>query len=110
MSAISKNVAQVIKSNDINKLSKASYQFISIMSGFIAHYDINGFKYEYSNVSKLLHDIATSMDISDKERYIRDPFFNNPEKTIGRGKNEQTYQDYYRNKYEVLAELEALTR
>jgi hypothetical protein len=110
MNKVSKNIAQVIKSNDINKLNKTGYDFVMNMSGFIAHYDINGFKYEYSSVSKLIHDIATSMDVSDKERYIRDPFFNNPEKTIGRGKNIQTYQEYYRNKYEVLAELEELTR
>lgn len=104
MSNVSRNIELVFKTNDITKLNKTGYNFVMNMSGFIAHYNLYGFQDEYQFVGDLLNDIANSMDISSKERYINDSFFNNPDKTIGN----QTYKDYYRQKYETLAELEQL--
>lgn len=46
---IVKNIVAACK--DINKLNGTGYKFINLASGFLAHYDINGFKsfyYEYS--------------------------------------------------------------
>ena len=44
-----KNVLAACK--DINKLNKRGYDFLNLASGFIAHYDINGFKAHYSEHS-----------------------------------------------------------
>lgn len=42
---------------DINKLNKTGYDFLYLASGFIAHYDINGFKAYYSEPGSLQRDI-----------------------------------------------------
>jgi hypothetical protein len=46
---IAKNVIAACK--DINKLNKTGYDFINIASGFIAHYNLEGFKAYYSEHS-----------------------------------------------------------
>lgn len=58
--AISRNVIAACK--DIEKLSRAGYKFLYLCSGFIAHYDIEGFKAHYSEPGSLQADI---------ERYAR---------------------------------------
>lgn len=45
----SKNVLAACK--DINKLNKRGYDFLYLASGFIAHYNIDGFKAYYSEHS-----------------------------------------------------------
>jgi hypothetical protein len=42
---------------DIEMLNNTGYKFIMSCSGFIAHYDLNGFKSTYSNDRELIHDI-----------------------------------------------------
>ena len=42
---------------DINKLNGTGYKFINTASGFIAHYNIDGFKAYYSNEGKLQRTI-----------------------------------------------------
>ena len=50
-------VSNVIKAcGDIEKLNSTGYKFLYLCSGFIAHYDINGFKAYYSENS-LIDDI-----------------------------------------------------
>jgi hypothetical protein len=44
-----KNVVAACK--DINKLNKRGYNFLYLCSGFIAHYNIHGFKDYYSQYS-----------------------------------------------------------
>jgi hypothetical protein len=51
---ISKNVLAAC--NDITKLNKTGYNFLCLCSGFIAHYDLEGFKAYYSEHS-LHYDI-----------------------------------------------------
>lgn len=46
---IAKNVLAACK--DITKLNKTGYDFLSQANGFIAHYDLEGFKAYYSDVS-----------------------------------------------------------
>lgn len=46
---IAKNVLAACK--DINKLNKTGYNFLYLASGFIAHYDLEGFKAYYSEHS-----------------------------------------------------------
>jgi hypothetical protein len=46
--AVVKNFRKVIEARDINLMSKELYQFLNLYCGFIAHYDINGFKETYA--------------------------------------------------------------
>lgn len=46
---IVKNLVAACK--NIEKLNGTGYNFIYLASGFIAHYDINGFKHHYSDGS-----------------------------------------------------------
>lgn len=46
---IAKNVLAACK--DINKLNKTGYNFLYLASGFIAHYNLEGFKAYYSEHS-----------------------------------------------------------
>jgi hypothetical protein len=45
---------------DINKLNKRAYKFLYLSNGFIAHYDINGFKSFYSDSNSLKQDIVNN--------------------------------------------------
>ena len=45
---------------DINKLNKAGYDFLYLASGFIAHYNIDGFKTYYSEPGSLQADIEVN--------------------------------------------------
>lgn len=42
---------------DINKLNKTGYNFLYLASGFIAHYNIDGFKDYYEDPGMLRDDI-----------------------------------------------------
>ena len=46
--AVVRNFQQVIAQRDINHMKRELYQFLNLHCGFIAHYDINGFKSVYS--------------------------------------------------------------
>lgn len=52
---ISRNVIAACR--DIRKLNGTGYRFIMNCSGFIAHYDIEGFKAAYSEPGSLQRDI-----------------------------------------------------
>jgi len=55
-------VKNVIRSlEDIESLNRTGYNFLYLASGFIAHYDINGFKAYYS-------DHSLEQDILDNAR------------------------------------------
>jgi hypothetical protein len=45
--AVIRNFKEVIESRDIDRMSKELYHFLTLYCGFIAHYDINGFKATY---------------------------------------------------------------
>jgi len=73
--ALLNNLNLVLKTGDINKLNKPTYTHISLMSGFIAHYDLHGFRGYYECTSDLIRDLANSADFRNPEREIRDPWF-----------------------------------
>lgn len=52
---IASNIAAACR--DIEKLNATGYKFISLASGFIAHYDLHGFKAAYSAPGSLQADI-----------------------------------------------------
>ena len=88
---IKTNIAKVISKGDINLLNQDTYKFINILSGFIAHYDIDGFKDYYSNFNTFLDDLRNSFDILNPQRYNYDQFFS---------KSDQ--KEYYNQKCEVI--------
>jgi len=49
MISVIKNFQEVIETRNIDKMNKELYQFLNLYCGFIAHYDINGFKDTYRN-------------------------------------------------------------
>ena len=51
------SIRKVMKTGDINNLTKLAYKFLYLASGFIAHYNLGGFCDEYADVEKLRFDI-----------------------------------------------------
>jgi hypothetical protein len=49
MIAVIKNFQEVIETRDISRMNKELYEFLNLYCGFIAHYDINGFKATYKS-------------------------------------------------------------
>ena len=47
MLSVIKNFQEVIESKDISRMTRELYEFLILYCGFIAHYDINGFKATY---------------------------------------------------------------
>lgn len=45
--AVIRNFKEVIENRDIDRMNKELYEFLTLNCGFIAHYDINGFKATY---------------------------------------------------------------
>lgn len=66
---ITGNVNQVFKSHNINKLNKGAYDFIIQHMGFIAHYDIQGFRREYADLRQFARLLQTSEYSSDDYNY-----------------------------------------
>jgi hypothetical protein len=97
--AIIANIEKVIRTKNIELLRKSSYDFLYLMSGFIAHYDINGFKDHYSDVDDLINDIRNSVDITDPERMVRDKWFEN-----------EYGEAYCNSKAEIFRALNKLTK
>ena len=69
------NIELVFKTGDSQKLSKESYEFLYLMSDFIAHYDINGFRHHYSDVRDLIEKLDSDYYISDADRLETDGDF-----------------------------------
>ena len=49
MIPVIKNFQKVIENRDINIMNKELYEFLNLCCGFIAHYNINGFKDTYKS-------------------------------------------------------------
>jgi hypothetical protein len=52
------SIRKVFETNDINHLSSSAYKFLSLSSGFIAHYNLFGFRDAYANVHDLKRELA----------------------------------------------------
>jgi hypothetical protein len=104
MNTVAKSVVTAAKTGDMTKLTKKAYDFVYILSGFIAHYNYYGF-IDYYQDGGFKQDLLSSMDLQNWQRYLTDGFFTSEEKTIGRGKNEQTYKEYYGTKAAILQEI-----
>lgn len=69
------NLREILSIEDSTLMTKETYNFLYLMSGFIAHYNLYGFIAYYQDTAKLLRDLGNSTDIKDPKRIIRDPFF-----------------------------------
>jgi hypothetical protein len=96
--SIINNLKKIIKTNDIDHLTKSSYNFFYLLSGFIAHYDLQGFKGYYNNVTNFLNDLKNSSDIKNPNYYIDDKFF----------QKDDYSKDYYTSKSETLQAIKNL--
>ena len=74
---ILKSIEQIFKHNDISYLTNDAYKFIMNMSGFIAHYNIHGFKDEYEDVSTFIHDLMICSDVVRPGREVDVTWFQN---------------------------------
>ena len=66
---IVKNLVSACK--DINKLNGTGYKFIYLASGFIAHYNIDGFKSYYSNAGKLQRTIEENAQYNQWKNFSK---------------------------------------
>ena len=62
---IKKNIYKVFRYKDIEHLNLDSYNLLYGLSGFIAHYDINGFKDYYKDLRVLINDLKRSYDLTN---------------------------------------------
>ena len=62
--AIINNLQLVFKTGDIEKLNGSTYDFLYLLSGFIAHYDLYGFRAYYQDLRELIKDLQDSHDIA----------------------------------------------
>lgn len=85
---------RVFATSDIEKLTTSAYRFIHLASGFIAHYNIVGFRDYYSNVSQLRAEIIEN---------------ENANRWLNFRQGEKNY-DYYMSKAAVYKEIAALAR
>lgn len=51
------SVRKVMQTGEIEYLTKAAYNYLYLASGFIAHYNLHGFRDYYSDVENLRRDI-----------------------------------------------------
>ena len=62
---IKKNIYKVFRYKDIEHLNLDSYNLLYGLSGFIAHYNINGFKDYYKDLRVLINDLRGSYDLTN---------------------------------------------
>ena len=65
------SVERVFKTRDTSKLTKAAYQRLYLLSGFIAHYDLGGFQHAYRETSRLAKDILSAYEVNNPDHYMQ---------------------------------------
>ena len=86
---ILKSLKKVFDKRDIKYLSEEAYDFVENISGFIAHYNKNGFKDYYSDFDLFIKDLRNSTDILNPEYYLEEFFMKRD-------------PQYYQDKVEIL--------
>lgn len=89
--AIVASVQRVFNGVGIDALTKNAYQFITLHMGFIAHYDLNGFKYAYEDLKEFSKALLTS-------EYSRDEHYNLRE--ADRQENDTDFKKWYGEAYQ----------
>jgi len=81
--SVMRNFKKIIESRDIGHMKKELYEFFHLHCGFIAHYDINGFKATYSRPEDFADVFIRHFD--SEHRYFDGayPCHDNPYKGTG---------------------------
>lgn len=58
------SIRKVFKTGDIDYLTKGAYNFLYLSSGFIAHYNIYGFREEYRDVDYFRRRILDNQPVN----------------------------------------------
>lgn len=95
--AIIKSLTAVFEKQDINELSLDAYRFVINISGFIAHYNIDGFKSNYQDLRSFADCLLTSSDVLRPDYYIDDKYF-----------SEGAQAEYYAKKSAILRAIPAI--
>ena len=69
--ALEQNVALVFRTGAIGKLNGATYRFIILDMGFIAHYDLRGFQSDYADLEHFRLMLQTSEYGSDPDYNLK---------------------------------------
>ncbi len=88
--ALGANAALVFRTGDIRRLNKVTYNFIILEMGFIAHYDLAGFKDAYRDLTMFREMLQTS-------EYSRDPDYNLRQAT--RYEHDRDFIKWYGERY-----------
>jgi len=96
MIAVIKNFKEVIETGNINKMSKELYEFLHLHCGFIAHYDINGFKATYKSPRDFAEVFIRHFD--KEHRYYNGIY----------SCHEEPYKDIGLTKAQIKSELEKI--
>lgn len=73
--AIINNIELVFKTGDITKLNNPTYNFINLLGGFIAHYNLNGFQCYYKDLREFAKDLLNATQEWDCKREETDMDF-----------------------------------
>ena len=90
-----RNFRQVIENRDISLMNKELYQFLTLYCGFIAHYDINGFKATYARPKDFAEVFIRHFDSSHRYFHGVYPCHAEPYKNTGDTKA-AIKQEFYR--------------
>lgn len=93
------NIKNIIKSKDIYKMTKATYNVLYLMSGFIAHYNHQGFMDHYQDVDDLISDLLRSSDLKRPDYYLEAYF-----------QKDDHSKKYYTSKSETYRAIEELLK
>ena len=63
-----KNFKEVIEGRNIDKMNKELYEFLTLSCGFIAHYNIEGFKATYTFSFKFSGELSLDKDTTSGSR------------------------------------------
>lgn len=67
--SITNSFQKVFQTGDISKLTRKAYNFIMLSVGFIAHYNLEGFRGYYSDVEHLKRDILKYQNLNQRENF-----------------------------------------
>ncbi len=86
--SVVRNFKKVIEARNIRHMKKELYEFLNLYCGFIAHYDINGFKAVYSPSREFADVFIRHFDCEHRYFYGTYPFHEEPYRETGYTKAE----------------------
>jgi hypothetical protein len=92
-SLIVNSFRRTFRADSIDLLTAPAYRYISLAGGFIAHYNLQGFRDAYRDIDALKRDIQSNASINSWKNF---------------SPGDKDY-DYYKSKAEVYRAILALT-